>query len=76
MIQASSMSVNIKLNMRNHVLGVDQEKYMAICAIWYHLYNFKNAENFHRGVILLVKLQAQWVFSSMDASASLKMRRP
>ena len=28
------------------------------CAIWYHLYNFKNVKNTHGGVLLLVKLQA------------------
>ena len=28
------------------------------CASWYHLYNFKNVENTHGGVLLLVKLQA------------------
>ena len=27
------------------------------CAIWYHLYNLKNAENTYEGVLLLVKLQ-------------------
>ena len=27
-------------------------------AIWYHLYNLKNVKNSHRGVLLLVKLQA------------------
>ena len=33
-----------------------------LCAIWYHLYNFKKSEkhplNIHGGVFLLVKLQA------------------
>ena len=29
------------------------------CAIWYHLYNFKNLENTHGGVLLLGKLQAK-----------------
>ena len=29
------------------------------CAIWYQLYNLKNVKNTHRGVLLLVKLQAQ-----------------
>ena len=29
------------------------------CAIWYHLYNFKNVKNTHGRVLLLVKLQAQ-----------------
>ena len=27
------------------------------CAIWYHLYNFKNMKNTLVGVLLLVKLQ-------------------
>ena len=27
-------------------------------AIWYHLYNFKNVKNIHRGVLLLVMFQA------------------
>ena len=29
------------------------------CAIWYHLYNFKNVKNTHGGVLILVKLQAE-----------------
>ena len=43
------------------------------CAIWYYLYKLRNVKNNHRGVLLLVKLQAkaynfakinspQWVF--------------
>ena len=28
-----------------------------LCAIWYHLYNLKNVENTHGGVLPLVKLQ-------------------
>ena len=28
------------------------------CAIWHHLYNLNNVKNTHRGVLLLVKLQA------------------
>ena len=31
---------------------------MVRCAIWYHLYNLKNVENTHGGVLILVKLQA------------------
>ena len=30
---------------------------MMFCAIWYHLYNFKNLKNTHRVVLLLVKLR-------------------
>ena len=30
---------------------------VTFCAIWYHLYNFKNVKNTHGGVLLLVKLQ-------------------
>ena len=32
--------------------------YAMLCAIWYHLYNFKNMKNTRAGVLLLVKLQA------------------
>ena len=36
------------------------------CAIWYHLYNFKNVKNTHGGVLLLVKSSKSktppWVF--------------
>ena len=30
-----------------------------LCAIWYHLYNLKNVKNTYRGVLLLVRLQAE-----------------
>ena len=40
----------LQLNTRNIVMR---------CAIWYHLYNFKNAKNTHGGVLLLVNLQAK-----------------
>ena len=33
-------------------------KYVMRCAIWYHLYNFKNVKITHGGVLILVKLQA------------------
>ena len=36
---------------------------MVRYAIWYHLYNLKNVKNTHGGVLILVKLQAPWVFS-------------
>ena len=29
------------------------------CAIWYHLHNSKNVKNTHRGVLILIKLQAK-----------------
>ena len=29
------------------------------CAIWYHLYNFKNLKNTHGGVLISVKLLAE-----------------
>ena len=38
-------------------------------AIWYHLSNFKNMENTHGGVLLLVKLQAE--FSNFTKSNTL-----
>ena len=33
-------------------------EYVMRCAIWYHLYNMKNAKNTHGGVLILVKFQA------------------
>ena len=32
---------------------------MVRCAIWCHLYNLKNVENTHAGVLILVKLQVE-----------------
>ena len=34
-------------------------KYVMRCAIWFHLYNFKNMKNIHGGVLILVKLQGK-----------------
>ena len=34
------------------------EAYVMLCVFWYHLYNLKTVKNTHRGVLLLVKLQA------------------
>ena len=39
------------------------------CAIWYHLTNFKKVKNTHRGVLILVKLQA-------DACTFTKINTP
>ena len=33
-------------------------EYVVRCAIWYFLYDLKNMKNTHRGVLILVKLQA------------------
>ena len=38
---------------------------MMRCAIWYHLYNLKNVQNTHGGVLILVKLQANKKFTKM-----------
>ena len=35
---------------------LDNEVYEMLCAIWYHLHNFKNVKNTHGGVLLLVEL--------------------
>ena len=35
--------------------------YVVRCAIWYHLYNLKNVENTHGGVLILILLH--WCFS-------------
>ena len=41
--------------------------YVVLCAIWYHSYNLKNLKNTHRGVLILVKLQAEGCnFSKSD----------
>ena len=32
--------------------------FVMLFAIWYHLYNVKNMKSTHRGVLLLIKLQA------------------
>ena len=31
--------------------------FVMSCAIWYHLYNYKNVKNTHGGMLILVKLQ-------------------
>ena len=33
-------------------------KYGMLCAIWYHLYNFKTVKSTHEGLLLSVKLLA------------------
>ena len=38
---------------------------MMRCAIWYHLYNFKNVKNTRGGVLILVKLQALYNFKNV-----------
>ena len=37
---------------------MDVTDVLMVCAIWYHLHNFKNVKNTHGVVLLLVKLQA------------------
>ena len=37
---------------------VTKEKYVMLCAIWWHLYNLKNMKNTYGRMLLLVKLQA------------------
>ena len=38
---------------------INKWQYVIRCAIWYHLYNLKNAKNNHGGMLLSVKLQAK-----------------
>ena len=33
------------------------KSYLMLCAIWHHLYNFKNVKNIHGGVLLLDQLE-------------------
>ena len=35
-----------------------------LCAIWYHLFNFKKVKNTHGGMTLLVKLQTYFTESN------------
>ena len=39
---------------------------VMFCAIWYHLYNLKNVKNTHRGVLLLIKMQASSNFTKSN----------
>ena len=41
-------------------------EYVMCCTIWYHLYNLKNVKNTHGGVLILVKLQADWNFIKIN----------
>ena len=45
----------------NITTHIDDLKDVVRCAIWYYLYNLKNVENTHEGVLILVKLQAEAV---------------
>ena len=36
---------------------LERDKNVMLCAIWYHVYNFKNVKNTHRGVLLLLKFR-------------------
>ena len=40
------------------------EVYVMLCAICYQLYNLKNVKNIHVGVLILVKLQADFTKSN------------
>ena len=44
----------LMLNINNYVFCLRK----MLCEIWYYLYNLKNLRNTHRGVSLLVMLQA------------------
>ena len=48
----------ICFNSERAIFPVFGPQYVMRCAIWYRLYNFKNVKNSHRGVLILVKLQA------------------
>ena len=36
-----------------------ETSYETLCAIWYHLYNLRNAKGTHGGLTLSLKLQAE-----------------
>ena len=41
------------------LVGLSKWQYVMRCAIWYYLYNLKNAKNTHVGLLLLVRLQTE-----------------
>ena len=43
----------------------NKNPYVMRCAIWYHLYNLKNLKNTHGGVLILVKLPATLLKSTL-----------
>ena len=47
-------------------------EYEMRCRIWYHLYNLKNVENTHEGVLLLVKLQCLKISVTCRIDLALK----
>ena len=53
---AFSKKIKIALLLKNRVLtsrfNFWNKLYMMFCAIWYHLYNFKNMNNTYGGVLL------------------------
>ena len=60
MFSASRTSKTANLQMLGYFkASVSQRQYVMRCAIWYHLYNFKNVNNAHGGMLFLVKLQAK-----------------
>ena len=40
--------------------GKFEKTIVTLCAIWYHLHNFKKMKNIHGGVLFLVKFP--WMF--------------
>ena len=51
-----------KWKKRMHHFPMSQNKYVILCTIWYHVYNFNNVKNSHARVLLLEKLQAITLF--------------
>ena len=41
------------------------KKYGTLCSIWYHLHNLKTVKNAHGGELLLVKLQAFYIYDNV-----------
>ena len=49
-------------NSKVSILSELRQKYVMLCAIWYHLCNLKNTKNTHGQVLLLVKLREISIF--------------
>ena len=41
------------------------KKYGTLCSIWYHLHNLKTVKNANGGELLLVKLQAFYIYDNV-----------
>ena len=56
-LKFKSLKLHILRLLRIKIKNLNSQIKIWICRIWYHLYNFKNVKNTHKGVLPLVKWQ-------------------